>query len=148
MFWMWFWFCFAIALLVVEMLTADLVCIWFGAAALLTGVVRAIFPGLGVAWQFLIFVLVSVALLAATRPLVRRFMRSTRKTCTNLDRLYGRTAIVTERIDNLQATGAIRLGDLTWTARMLNEGECAEIGEYVVFVKIEGNKAFVNKKGE
>ncbi len=148
MFWMWFWFGLAILLLVVEMLTADLVCIWFGAAALLTGTLRAIFPGLGVAWQFVIFVLLSVALLVATRPLVRRFMRSSGQRDTNLDRLYGRTAVVTERIDNLQATGAIRLGDITWTARMLNEGECAEVGEYVVFQKIEGNKAFVIKKGE
>ena len=148
MFWMWFWFCLAILLLVVEMLTADLVCIWFGAASLLTGVVRAIFPKLGIGWQFLIFVLLSVILLIATRPLVRRFMRSARNKDTNLDRLFGRTAIVTERIDNLQATGAIRLGDIVWTARMLNEGECAEVGEYVVFQKIEGNKAFVSKKGE
>lgn len=148
MFWMWFWFILAILLLAVEMLTADLICIWFGAAALLTGTVRAIFPGLGVAWQFVIFVLLSVVLLAVTRPLVRRFMRSASKADTNLERLYGRTAVVIERIDNLQATGAIRLGDVTWTARMLNEDECAEVGEYVVFQKIEGNKALVIKKGE
>ena len=148
MFWMWFWFCLAILLLVVEMLTADLVCIWFGVAALMTGVVRAVFSELEIGWQFLIFVLLSVILLIATRPLVRRFMRSAHSRDTNLDRLYGRTAIVTERIDNLQATGAIRLGDITWTARMVTEGECAEVGEYVVFQKIEGNKAFVIKKGE
>ena len=147
MFWMWFWFCLAIALLVVEFLTADLVCIWFGASALVIGVVVAIAPTLPVAWQFVIFVLASVGMLLATRPLVKRFMQTGKKE-TNLDRLIGQVAIVTERVDNLNATGAVRIGGLIWTARALSPEETFEEGEFVIFAKIEGNKALIKKKGE
>ena len=148
MFWMWFWFCLAILLLVVEIFSADLVCIWFGASALLVGVLTAIFPSLPVAWQFVIFVLLSAVLLLATRPFVKRFMKGNGKKDTNLDRLIGQVAVVTERVDNLNATGAVRVNGLVWTARALTPEETFEEGEYVIFAKIEGNKALIKKKGE
>ncbi len=147
MLWMWLWFGLAVAFLVLELLTADLVSIWFCAAALITGVVLAIFPALGVGWQFLVFVLLSAAILLATRPLVKRFFRFPRDRSTNLGRLFGRVAVVTERIDNMNGTGAVRIDGLVWTARSL-DGDVLEIGEYVLFEKIEGNKALVKRKGE
>ena len=147
MFWMWFWFVLAVIFIVVEVMTADLVCIWFGAAALLSGVVTAIVPTLPVAWQFVIFVALSSVLLFATRPLVKRLLRFEKSRDTNLDRLIGQVAVVTERIDNLAATGAVRLGGIVWTARS-EDGSVIEMGEYVIFDNIEGNKALVKKKGE
>jgi membrane protein implicated in regulation of membrane protease activity len=144
---MWFWFGLAVVLLLTEVLTVDLICVWFGAAALLVGVVTAIFPSLPIPWQFAIFVATAIALVAATRPLVKRLLRTKRNRDTNLDRLMGQVAVVTERIDNLAATGAVRLGGVVWTARSLG-GETVEVGEYVVFEKIEGNKALVKRKGE
>lgn len=147
MFWMWFWFGLAILLLVVELLTTDLVSIWFSAASLLVGALVAIFPDLPIAWQFVIFVFSSAGLLLATRPLVNRFLNFSRAKDTNLDRLIGKVAVVTERIDNLSATGAVRIGGLVWTARSL-DGDVIEIDSYVTFEKIEGNKALVKKKGE
>ncbi len=147
MFWMWFWFGLAVALLIIEVLTVDLLCIWFGAAALVVGIVLAIFPTLPVAWQFVIFVVGSVVLVAATRPLVKRLLHFERSRDTNLDRLMGQVAVVTERIDNLAATGAVRLCGVVWTARSA-DGEPIEEGAYVVFETIEGNKALVKRKGE
>ena len=147
MFWMWFWFGLAITLLVVEALTVDLICIWFGAASLLVGIVTAIFPTLPVPWQYAIFVALATTLLLATRPLVKRLLHSQEKHKTNLDRLMGQVAVVTERIDNVAATGAARLNGIVWTARAA-DGEPIEAGEYVTFVSIEGNKALVKRKGE
>lgn len=147
MFWMFFWFSLAAIFVVVEFLTAGLVCIWFGAAALVMGLLLAIFPSMGLGWQFVLFVLASAALLAATRPLVRRFLRAGRAKATNLDRLIGQVAVVTEQIDNHEAKGAVRIGGLVWTARSL-EGDVIEVGTHVTFEKIEGNKALVKKKGE
>ena len=143
----WVWFSLTIVLLIVEFLTADLVCIWFSAAALLVSILLAIFPALPLGWQFAIFVVAAAGLLAATRPFVRKFLRFQRSKETNLDRLIGQVAVVTERIDNLAATGAVRIGGLIWTARSL-DGEPIEAGEYVLFEKIEGNKALVKRKGE
>ena len=147
MFWMWFWFCLAILLLIVELLTTDLICIWFGATSLFVGILLAIFPSLPIAWQFVIFAFGSAGLLAATRPLVNRFLHFSRTKDTNLDRLIGKVAVVTEQIDNLNATGAVRIGGLVWTARSL-DGDVIEVDSYVTFEKIEGNKALVKKKGE
>ena len=143
----WVWFSLAILLLVVEFLTTDLVCIWFSAAALFVSILLAIFPSLSLGWQFAIFVVASAGLLAATRPLVHKFLNFRRSKDTNLDRLMGQVAVVTERIDNLEATGAVRIGGLVWTARSL-EGDVIEPDTYVTFEKIEGNKALVKKKGE
>ena len=147
MFWIWFWFGLAAVLLVTEVLTVDLICIWFGAAALVTGIVLAIFPSLPLAWQFVIFVLLAIALLVATHPLVKRLRLSPKSRELNLDRLMGQVAAVTERIDNLAGTGAVRLNGVVWTARSL-DGEPIEAGEFVTFEKIEGNRAFVKRKGE
>ncbi len=144
---MWFWFGLAVAFLLVEVLTVDLVCIWFGAAALITGIVMAIFPTLPIPWQFAIFVGIAAVLIAATRPLVKRLLRFERNRDTNLDRLIGQVALVTEQIDNLAATGAVRLNGVVWTARTTDD-TTVEVGEYVVFEKIEGNKALVKRKGE
>ena len=145
MFWMWFWFGLAVVLLLLEVLTVDLICIWFSAAALIAGVVTAIFPTLPAAWQFVIFVGIAVILLAATRPLVKRLLKFPKSRDTNLDRLIGSVAVVTERIDNLNATGAVRINGLTWTARSLDDAPI-EVDAYVTFEKIEGNKAFVKRK--
>ena len=76
---------------------------------------------------------------------VRRFMRFPRTHDTNLDRLMGRVAIVTERISNPDSTGAVRLGDVVWTARS-TDGSVIEEGEYVTFEGIEGNRALVKRK--
>lgn len=144
MFWMWFWFGLAVVLLLTEVLTVDLICVWFGAAALLVGTVTAIFPSLPIPWQFALFVAASVLLVVATRPLVKRLLRTRRERDTNLDRLMGQIAIVTERIDNLASTGAVRLNGIVWTARSLDD-TAIEVGEYVIFEKIEGNKALVKR---
>lgn len=69
---MWVWFSLAILLLVVELATTQFVSIWFSASALVTGLVVSIFDEMGIVWQGLIFVALSVVALVATRPLVKK----------------------------------------------------------------------------
>lgn len=62
------------------------------------------------------FVGVSFAALLLTRPLVKKF--STPKIQrTNIDRIIGERAIVTEEIDNLRATGIVKADGKSWSAR-------------------------------
>ena len=70
----WFWLALAIGLAVVELATTQLVCVWFSVGAAVTAIVTSIFGGLAIHWQLLIFVLVSLALLLATRKLVKKFL--------------------------------------------------------------------------
>lgn len=142
---MWIWFSLAILLLVVELSTTQFVSIWFSASALITGLISAIFSSMSPIWQIIIFVVLSVGALFATKPLVRKLTRKSNKDKTNLELNIDKTAVVTETIDNIKETGAIKLNGLVWTARSI-DGSVIEAGEIVVFREISGNKALVEKK--
>ena len=54
--------------------------------------------------------------------------------------------VVTERIDNMAGTGAVRLDGLVWTARSLDEERTIEADRQVVVREIRGNKVYVEEK--
>ena len=99
----WVWLGAAVVFGVVEALTAGLVSIWFvaGSAAALIGA----FLGAGLGVQVALFVVVSAAALAVTRPLVRRYTAG-KAVPTNLDRVLGDSGKVMETIDNENSSGA------------------------------------------
>ncbi|MBQ8739567.1 MAG: NfeD family protein [Clostridia bacterium] len=141
---MWVWFSLAILLLVVELATTQFVSIWFSASALVTGLIVSIFDEMGIVWQGLIFVALSVVALVATRPLVKKLTSQKAGRETNMDLNIGKTAVVTEEINNIKETGAIKINGLVWTARSEDGSEIAE-GEVVIFKRISGNKAYVSR---
>ena len=124
---------------IAEAATAGLVSIWFvvgSVAALLAAA-----AGLGTLAQIVLFLVVSAAALAATRPLVRKL--STGKAVpTNADRVLGRTARVTETIDNDSASGAVYVDGKTWTARSA-DGSVLPAGSRVEIRRMEGVKLIV-----
>ena len=134
------WIAALVVFLVVEAVSVGLVSIWFAAgalAALICALLR------GPVWlQVLWFVVVSAATLVATRPLVKKFVGN-RSVATNADRNIGRTVLVTERIDDLASTGAVKLDGVTWTARSLG-GEIIEAGRTVIVRDIQGVKLIVS----
>ena len=67
---------------------------------------------------------------------------------TNADRNIGRTATVTERIDNLAGTGAVKVDALTWTARSVRDEQTIEVGALVTIREIRGVKLLVEPKEE
>ena len=143
----WFWLALAVVLMVIELSTVDLVCVWFSLGAMITAVIELFAEDLGIAWQALIFVLVSVALLAATRPLVKKLLAKKKENKTNLDILIGNDALVIEDINNINGVGAVKINGLVWSARSEN-GEDISADTVVVFKEIRGNKAIVKRKGE
>lgn len=146
----WFWLALTIALIVVEISTVQLVCIWFAVGAAVTAIVKAIFGSLALPWQLLIFICVSLILLISTRKLVKRLLKNKKEeNAINLDRNIGKEARVVEEIDNVNELGAVKLGGLVWSARSIDNSKI-EVGEIVIFKEIKGNKAIVEriKKGE
>ena len=97
----------------------------------------------GVVWwmQIIIFLLVSGALLALLWPLVKKFLRPNLKK-TNLDSVIGSVGLVTATIDNLSATGQVKLGGMEWTARSTT-GKIIDPHTEVKVDRIEGVKVFV-----
>lgn len=137
-----FWVVALVVFLIVEAVTAGLVSIWFVFGSLVALICAAL--GATVWLQIFWFVIVSVATLVLTRPLVKRYVDS-RSVATNADRSIGRAAVVTERIDNLAATGAVKLDGVVWTARSTDDAVAIETGERVTVRAIEGVKLIVER---
>ncbi|MBQ6835718.1 MAG: NfeD family protein [Clostridia bacterium] len=137
-----FWIIAVIALCILEAATLGLTAIWFAIGAL----AAAVFAYTGAGWllQVMVFIVVSAVSMLYTRPIVRDKLK-VRNTPTNLDRIIGQTAIVTETIDNENGRGQIKVGGLIWTARAEN-GEIIEKDEHVIVKAIQGVKAIVVPK--
>lgn len=141
----WLWLG-AVALFgVTELLTEGMVSIWFVAGSLaalftsMSGLSLAGFSPEGT--QVLIFALVSAAALILSRPLARRLMTQP-AVPTNLDRVLGMVAKVTEPVDNAQSSGAVYVDGKTWTARSA-DGTVIPAGTQVKVQEIDGVKLLV-----
>ncbi|MEV8526868.1 NfeD family protein [Streptomyces sp. NPDC052000] len=97
--------------------------------------------GLGPVAQVLVFVAVSVALIAVVRPIAARHRRQSPQLATGVEALKGRQAVVLERVDALG--GRIKLAGEVWSARTLDENEVYEPGRQVDVVEIDGATAIV-----
>lgn len=134
-----FWVAAFIALAVLEAATFGLTSIWFCAGAL----AAMIFSAAGAPFwlQIAAFLAVSAVAMVLLRPVAKRYL-TPRRTATNADRVIGREGVVTERVDNLAATGKISVGGDVWTARS-ESGEAIEKDCRVRILRIEGVKVFV-----
>ena len=133
------WFGAMLLFLFIEANTVTIVSAWFAGGAL-AALVASLLGG--PMWlQVLLFFAVSIVLLAALRPLVKKhFIPKLEK--TNVDAVVGTTGTVLSPIDNIQATGRVKLGGMEWTARSTS-GEPITEGTIVKVDRIEGVKAFV-----
>ena len=124
---------------VVEAITVGLTSIWFVVGSV-AGLIAAICGG-PIWLQLALFFVVSIVCLAATRPLVKK-LSAGRAVPTNADRVLGRTARVTETIDNDSAAGAVYVDGKTWTARSA-DGTVLPAGSRVEVRRMEGVKLIV-----
>lgn len=138
------WLVALVVFAVVEAATVNLVSIWFAGGAL----AALIAAGLDApVWlQIVLFLVVSGVLLAVVAPWARKASR-VNPVATNADRHIGRQALVTEEIDNLKESGAIRLDGVIWTARS-ESGEVIPEGSTITVKRIAGAKAYVERATE
>ena len=136
----WFWVIMLAFCVAMEAVTVSLVAIWFIPAALIAMIVS--FFNVPVYVQWLVFVLVGLVLVLATRPLCRRFLAN-RKPRTNADSAVGQKCLVTEEIDNRHETGEVKLNGLKWSARAVRDEDIIPVGSEVEVVEISGVKLIV-----
>lgn len=137
--WLVIWFMAVIVFAVIEILTIQLTSIWLAVGAV-AGMAACTF-GAPLYVQLLVFAVVSLILLAVTRPFVKKFIKM-KEVKMNAGRLIGMTAVVTEDICNEKAQGAVKISGVTWTARS-EDGSDIAAGEKVTINKIEGSKLIV-----
>ena len=133
------WLGLVILFLIAEGATVSLVSLWFAAGAVVA--MFAALLGAGAWLQTGLFLVVSGALLLMLRPIVRRYLVP-KITPTNVDSLVGSTGLVTEAIDNVTASGQVKLGAMEWTARSTT-GEDIPQGTLIRVDRIEGVKVYV-----
>ena len=133
------WLALMVVFLVTEAATVTMVSLWFAAgslAALAASLLHA-----PVWLQVVLFLAVSALLLAALRPMARKHF-TPKLSKTNVDAVVGSRGYVTADIDNVSATGTVKLGAMEWTARSTAGGAIPK-GTLVKVDEIEGVKAFV-----
>lgn len=136
-----FWFCLFLVALVVELLTAGLVSIWFAIGALCTMGIAAITENLFI--QIASFIIISIVTLILTKPLIKKF-KAFDVQPTNSDRVIGKLADVTKDITP-NNFGEVKIFGDYWTA--ISE-EKIKAGAKVRVKAIEGVKLIVEKEEE
>ena len=139
-----YWIIAAAVLAVIEVLTLGLTTIWFAGGALAGAAMAAL--GFSVILQFVAFVLVTGLLLVITRPIATRYLTG-KVTRTNVDSLIGKTGIVTEKIDNLNALGQVKVNGQIWSARSSSDEKIIKEREKVEVLAVSGVKLIVKDKG-
>ncbi|MCR5784179.1 MAG: NfeD family protein [Eubacterium sp.] len=139
------WLILFVIFLIIELVTMGLTTIWFAGGALVAFIAGEI--GADLIVQIVAFFAVSIVLLIFTRPLAAKYFNKGRVK-TNAESLIGQTALVTEEIDNLKATGKAVVQGMEWTARAENDEEIIGYGTKIKINAIQGVKLIVVKKEE
>jgi membrane protein implicated in regulation of membrane protease activity len=125
-----------------EMHTGGLYLLPFAVGAGLAAAVSLL--GVGAVLAAIVFVLASLIVFGALRPVARRHRRLPPAIRTGAAALVGRRAMVLERIANDEGVGCVKIdGGEVWTARSYDEDEVIDVGERVEVVEIKGATALV-----
>ena len=133
-----FWLLLFITLIIVEIVTINLVSIWFAIGALSSCIVSLFTDNVYI--QFLIFTIVSIISLIITKPLMKK-IKNKEHIATNLDRIIGKVGIVTlDIIPN--SIGEVKVDGKKWSA--ISKSKILA-GSTVKIIKIDGVKILVEE---
>ena len=136
-----FWLVLVVVLSFVEIATVSLVSIWFVASGIVAMILSFFIEDTAIITT--IFILLGIFLLVISRPIVNK-LRSKDNEKTNLDRIIGETAIVTEDIKK-NVVGEVKVDGKRWSA--VSKEKCLK-GDTVKVLKIDGVKLIVEKESE
>lgn len=136
-----FWALAVIAFVIAEVLTIQLVSIWFAAGAFVTLFATYFFE---LSWiqQLGVFIVASAVFLVMSLPLIRK-RKKNRAVATNADLDVGKHATVIEEINCDKGTGRVTLSGVNWSAVPENENEVISEGTVVIVKKVMGAKLLV-----
>ena len=126
----WIWLAVTFLAVVCEIMTAELVSIWFVPGAI-AGIVLAVLEQ--PVWiQAIVFFASSVVLVVLFQILFISKKKKGKKNATNLDIIIGEKAVVTETINNISFEGCVKINGQYWSARseddsVINKDEIVEI---------------------
>ncbi len=136
------WIIFAAILLVAEIFTAGFFLMWFSVAAGVAGLLAL--AGLGLAVQWAAFVVLSVVLVIASRPLADK-MAGKQPPGVGADRYIDCAGIVIEQIDPEKGTGLVRVKGDEWRAES-SDGTTLPEGTKIQVIAVDGTRLVVRRK--
>ncbi len=135
------WLGIMILTIILEAVTVGLIFIWFIPGEIVAMILA--FFDIGFLWQFGVFIVISIMIFPLGIKISKGMFK---KSKTNIEALIGRTAIITEEVNNVAALGAAKLEGKIWSARSERDEIILDIGEYVEVVDIQGVKLICKKK--
>ncbi len=135
------WLIIFIVLVIIELLTINLVTIWFAIAAVFALLVDIITRNTML--EIIVFTVSSFLLLLLTKPLIKK-IKVKKVEATNLDMVINKVGIVTEDI-NQDKIGEVKVLGKRWSAYSNTE---LKKDEKVKILSIDGVKLKVEKIGE
>ena len=109
------WLALLITFIFIEASTVSLVSSWFALGALVALIASAL--GAELWLQVTLFFAVSGVCLVLLRPILKKYF-TPKLVKTNVDSVVGSKGYVTAAVDNMSATGQVKLGAMYWTARI------------------------------
>ena len=133
------WFVAFLLLLIIEIVTINLVTIWFAFGAI-AAMITTMFTD-SVIIQVVVFLIVSILSLILTKPVMKAFKKFEIQP-TNSDRVIGKTGEVIKDISDNEY-GEVKVIGTVWTATSKQK---ISVGEKVRVVSIDGVKLIVEKE--
>ena len=131
-----FWLVIVIILGIIELMTVNLVSIWFIESGIITLIASLFIDNIVV--EFAIFVILGIIFMLLTKKIIKNIKPNVK---TNLDRIIGMTGIVTEEI-NKNKNGEVKVDGKLWTAYSDNK---IKVGSTVVVLSINSVKLKVKE---
>ena len=138
----WIWIAVILLAIVIEVLTDQLISIWFVPGAVISTFLD--FLGVSLIWQILVVLVMAGAGIALARIFLADKIAS-RIQKTNIDAIIGERCVVTEKIDNYAGCGLVKIKGQIWSARGVGEDDVYEEGCVLHVVAIEGVKVICKK---
>ena len=141
------WIVLGVILIVAEIFTLGFVLLGFGIGALAAALAGWI--GFGFTFQFLVFIIVSIALTVMSRTILAKYLPHDENGIKmGMDSLPGRVGTVTEASKGALQEGAVKVFGSTWTAFPVDEAIPLIEGEKVEVVRVQGSSIYVRSVNE
>ncbi len=134
-----FWLVLVIVLAIIEIVTVNLLTIWFVISGIVAMILSFFIDNSAVTST--VFAVLGIILLFTTRPILKRIL-PTQRARTNLDRVIGASGVVTKEIKKNQV-GEVKVDGKIWSA--ISDKSIA-VGESVIIDAIDGVKLVVRKE--
>lgn len=136
----WVWLSVIVVAVVVEMITLDLISVWFAIGAV-PPFIMSCFNGTPLWLEIVIFVVASGLLIGFLRKVAMKTLYKNSEGKTNTETFKGQTRKLLEDI-TFEKPGAVRFNGVVWTA-VTENGQEIKAGCYVDVLQVQGNKLIV-----